>query len=151
MKAFLVDIHTGKTCLCWWTAKAYENCHGIPCDLGDTVWFCNLALYSPHQQLPTKGRRFILTSVAELGIEIADSEEHLCWPGKVTKSVQCKVYYFCILHLLCKAFLRKPKEKVWDVGFFSPLLPFTFLVWLTVAIKLNVSRLYEKEFMQGLK
>lgn len=80
-----------------------------------------------------------MMSVAEPGTEIAGTEEHVCWPGKVTKAMQCKVY-FCILNPLCKVSLRKPKEKVWDF-FFLHLLSFIFLMRLAIAIKLNVFRL----------
>lgn len=58
-----------------------------------------------------------MMSVAEPGTEIAGTEEHVCWPGKVTKAMQCKVYFW-ILNPLCKVSLRKPKEKVWDFFFY---------------------------------
>lgn len=76
-KAFLVDIHTWKICWCWWTAKHSENHCIILCWFGrHKVWFCSLASYSLRQQLPAKGRKFIfvVTSVAELGTEIAGTE-----------------------------------------------------------------------------
>lgn len=134
-KAFSVDIHTGKTCWRWWTAKNYENCRGIPCWFGRCrVWFCILTSYSPCQQLPAKVRKFIfiVMSVAELGTEIADTEEHLCWPGKVTKTMQYKVY-FCILHLLCN---HSEKAKRKGLGLFFYLFCYLFS-WCDSLLPLN--------------
>lgn len=79
--------------------------------LGDVRFESATWLLIPHVSKSQKKCRkfiFVVASVAELGTEIASKKEHLCWPGKVTKVMQRKVY-FCILHPLCKVYLRKLK------------------------------------------